>query len=312
MDVGIDARIARAEALGDQVNGHPEAVPDVVPQLIQLLKLEQEPAVVCALIYSLGHAWDEEASLAILRLIDVNSAPDEVRLAVAQSLSGGMTSKSAHGKAAQLLVQLTRDANGRVRDWACFSLGSLEVDSDEVREALVARLDDEDVEARCEALAALAALGDSRVVPYLLDRIETDSIYMLELQAAASISDPVLYPGLKALQERWALSDPDPEFDPLMEFALCRCHPKAASVAARFETQLAKALQRKSSDKVRAALVGKYPLTEVVFEGTVIGPSGESSRVWHSDARDGECPGRLNIQSSITSWEGLVDSLLLR
>ena len=55
------------------------------------------------------------------------------------------------------LVELSRDAEPAIRDWATFALGTLtDQDSPELRDALVARLDDGDAEARIEAVHGLA------------------------------------------------------------------------------------------------------------------------------------------------------------
>jgi hypothetical protein len=57
-------------------------------------------------------------------------------------------------------VRLTTDADKKVRDYACFALAEQwrEIDTLAVREALAARLDDIDHDARSEALVGLAYL----------------------------------------------------------------------------------------------------------------------------------------------------------
>jgi hypothetical protein len=60
-----------------------------------------------------------------------------------------------------------------VRDWATFALGTLaSQDTVELRDALVARLDDPDPETRLEAVHGLALRGDVRAVEPALELLE--------------------------------------------------------------------------------------------------------------------------------------------
>lgn len=55
-------------------------------------------------------------------------------------------------------MELTQDTDEDVRDWATFGLGVFgQLDSPEIREALVTRLSDTNADVRAEALAGLAA-----------------------------------------------------------------------------------------------------------------------------------------------------------
>ena len=61
------------------------------------------------------------------------------------------------------LIELSADASSGVRDWATFALGTLaREDSEALRDALAARLDDPDEETRLEAVHGLAVRGDHR------------------------------------------------------------------------------------------------------------------------------------------------------
>lgn len=108
------------------------------------------------------------------------------------------------------LIALTTDADLRVRDFACFVLGTQMrgVDTPEIRDALYARLDDIDTEARCEALVGLAYRRDPRVVPFIRAALTraNDDVWRLELVAAGALGDPSLHPLVLTHQSGW--SDP--------------------------------------------------------------------------------------------------------
>lgn len=72
------------------------------------------------------------------------------------------------------LIQLSRDTDREVRNWATFGLGS-QVDTDipAIREALFARREEKDDEIRAEALVGLARRGDIRVAAALLNELNT-------------------------------------------------------------------------------------------------------------------------------------------
>lgn len=60
--------------------------------------------------------------------------------------------------AVQTLIELSADVDPQVRDWATFGLG-VQIDRDDpaVRHALMARLEDPDIDTRGEAIRGLAA-----------------------------------------------------------------------------------------------------------------------------------------------------------
>jgi hypothetical protein len=72
------------------------------------------------------------------------------------------------------LIQLSRDKESDVRDWATFGLGLLfnhSVDREDIRSAMVDRLTDQDEDTRGEALAGLVQYLDSRAIPALLEEL---------------------------------------------------------------------------------------------------------------------------------------------
>ena len=107
-------------------------------------------------------------------------------------------------QAIEALIELTRDPEAHVREWATFALGTqVEVDTPDLRDALMERVADNDDDTRCEALVGLARRGDRRVLPALQSSLSSDSVCSMEVEAAALIGDPLLLKELVALREWW-------------------------------------------------------------------------------------------------------------
>ena len=74
------------------------------------------------------------------------------------------------------LIEWSRDKNNNVREWATFCLGSqLNVDGEDVRQALKYRLDDADFDTRCEAMVGLARRRDEAGIRPLMDWLAGDA-----------------------------------------------------------------------------------------------------------------------------------------
>lgn len=92
-----------------------------------------------------------------------------VRYWVTQSL----TSLAKDARCIDGLIHMTTDPAVEVRDWATFGLGTMiNADTPAIRAALVARLEDEDLTVRGEALVGLAIRQDRRVIEPLLRDLE--------------------------------------------------------------------------------------------------------------------------------------------
>ncbi len=105
-------------------------------------------------------------------------------------------------------IELTVDQDRLVRDYACLALGEQwrDIDTPAVREALVARLDDIDRDARCEALLGLAYRHDLRALPRLRTALARPSgaVWRLELVAAGALGEPELHPLVLRHQSGWS------------------------------------------------------------------------------------------------------------
>lgn len=179
--------------------------------LLERLLDDPEARVIASSIHALGHhyVWEpiaENASLA-------SHPSDAVRFAVASTL-GGATSPHA----IEILINLTQDKKGDVRDWATFGLGAqYNLDTLEIREALFQRLSDNHFDTNSEALVSLAIRHDERVVPFIKAALEADSVGMLAVEAAGTIASGELIIPLEGLIDWW---DVDTE---LLNAALKRC-----------------------------------------------------------------------------------------
>ena len=118
-------------------------------------------------------------------------------------------------------------AKKEVADWALFGLGTqIDTNTPAVREALFRGLNEEDDEARGEALVGLARCGDERVVAALLDEWAEPPIGSLSLEAAAAIGDRRLLPGLYRQREIWlGKGDVEEPFRTLLSDAIAACEP---------------------------------------------------------------------------------------
>ncbi len=170
---------------------------ECVRLLLEILETEREPRVLRAILTALGHLHRVEA---IIPAVGFRSHVDaSVRDAVVHAVMGF---DDPHALSA--LIELTRDEDPHVRDWATFALGTqVDVDTPPIRSALVERLSDDDDDARCEALVGLARRGDRRVVEPLKMALAAGSVWSLEIEAAALIGDPHLLPELVALRGCW-------------------------------------------------------------------------------------------------------------
>jgi len=142
------------------------------------------PAVLVSAITALGHLADPRGRPAVCRHVAHPAA--EVRFAVAVALPG-IAGDPASSQAVEALIRLSADPDADTRDWATFGLGTqLDKDTEPIREALAARLDDEDGDTAGEAVLGLARRADPRALPALLSRLG-DAPGNLIVEAAAEL-----------------------------------------------------------------------------------------------------------------------------
>jgi HEAT repeat protein len=191
--------------------------------LLPQLAREQDPEVLSDIGHALGEIADPRA---VAPLVKLKNHPDaRVRYGVVLGLGGHEAAQ-----AITALIELTRDKDTKVRDWATFELGQMiDTDTPEIRASLWARVTDEDDETRGEALIGLAQRGDPRIVEPILQELarseEEEVVGQLAFDAAVAageqLGDPRLYPALLRLLNFAGSEDEREE----VEQALGKCAP---------------------------------------------------------------------------------------
>jgi len=178
---------------------------------------DSEACVVRCAVVALGHLQTPDA---VADLMTLRAHPDpEVRHAVAFALMS-----HDDPRAVGVLVELSRDSDAMVRDWATFALGSLhDADTRDVREALAARLEDPDGDTRIEALVGLASRRDARAVAPLSRALALPQPGHVVVDAARAMGSSDLLPTLLALRDAgWARNEVDRR---LLDDAIAACRP---------------------------------------------------------------------------------------
>lgn len=120
------------------------------------------------------------------------------------------------------LIEMTQDENPKNRDWATFLLWQQDVDTPEVRNALLSAGQDDDAAVRAEAIRGLAELAPDLSLPLIRRELAGSSVSAPIFEAAAIVADPSLAEDLRAFQGRSA----NRSLDRLAEEALSACEAR--------------------------------------------------------------------------------------
>jgi hypothetical protein len=163
--------------------------------ILDALEHEQDAAVLSSAAVAVTHRTDERAAVSLARH---RHHPDAlVRHGV---VCGLLTMETP--VAIEALLELSRDSDVDVRDWATFALGSqIDVDTPQIREALRNRLSDPDNDTRHEALCGLARRKDASIVTQLSNEIACGNLSWSLLEAAQELAHPDLLPVLIKLRD---------------------------------------------------------------------------------------------------------------
>jgi HEAT repeat protein len=189
--------------------------------LLRLLG-DPEAVVLQAAAIACGH---RKSPLTVARLVELAKHPSsDVRYGVSYGLAG-----QDEPAAVAALVLLSKDQDRDVRDWATFALGSqTDLDTSELRDALRARLSDEDPEVRGEALVGLGRRHDEHLKSAVLKELAGEFHGDWVFEAAEALADPDLIPALEGMRARMSSDEPQRFFERL-DVALLACRRAQAS-----------------------------------------------------------------------------------
>jgi HEAT repeat protein len=97
----------------------------------------------------------------------------------------------------RLLIAFMRDADVSNRDWATMTVAMQEIDTPEVREALLAATEDSDAAVRAEALEGLAQRDKELALPLVERELRRDECAYGTFKAALLLAHPSLLDGLR-------------------------------------------------------------------------------------------------------------------
>jgi hypothetical protein len=99
------------------------------------------------------------------------------------------------------LVALTTDEDEANRDWATLLLGQLEIDTPELRQALLRAADDVSGIVRAEAIGGLAQRDRALALPLVKRELELEFVWLPLFEAAELVADPSLVELLRPFTE---------------------------------------------------------------------------------------------------------------
>jgi HEAT repeat protein len=150
-----------------------------------LLQRERNALPLLSAVHALGHIGNP---LAIPLIVEHRLHPNsDVRFAVACALG----TFASDPRAVDALLALMQDADGDVRDWATFGLGVLgDLDSEEIRDALLQRTSDPNQDVLEESLVGLGKRKDQRALAVLISKLsQPESSDRLKEAAEAFLVD---------------------------------------------------------------------------------------------------------------------------
>jgi len=203
--------------MADVLGGFENAGAGISTKCVELLKStirhEENPSVLLHLLAALSnHSFNDTSDIRAL----ANHPDCEVRRSVTRALVSHKDDQTT-----ATLIQLSRDTDAGVRDWATFGIGTMnDNDTPEIREALYDRLNDLDEDTRSEAIVGLAERRDSRVLEALKQELLSPTFQTIILEAAEKMACPSLLPVLIDLRP-YLSEQPDPE----LESAIAACSP---------------------------------------------------------------------------------------
>nr|WP_315239513.1 hypothetical protein [uncultured Flavobacterium sp.] len=187
----INSEIAKERIIGIDILaqfGYPRLHKKIIlKKFFSLLKTETDKYAISSLFYGIGHNNDNLTN----KEIDlISSFKKHKSSRVRYSLAFALLTKE-ESKAIETLIELSKDRDSEIRDWATFGIGTqIETDNQIIREALWKRINDKDENTKYEAIIGLAKRKDKKIKEVLKNELlKIDEFGSLILEAIEELND---------------------------------------------------------------------------------------------------------------------------
>lgn len=179
-------------------NWVPAFVEESVAALLDLAERETDDEVLAHTMRAFGYRGSARALDVLLAHV---GHPDQlVRFFVACSLPS-CTVPDTEPQAAAALIELAGDEDADVRDYALFGFPQLQLDTEEIRQAMLACVEDEDDDVAGQALISLSFRRDERAIHPLIRYLQTGRTPGWAFCAAGHLAHADLLPVLRATSD---------------------------------------------------------------------------------------------------------------
>lgn len=160
---------------------------EILKTYFNLLKTEKDNKVISSILYAIGHNND---NLTEKQIDIVCSFKNHKSVNVRHGLVSAILAIDKT-KPINTLIQLTKDKDSDIRDWATFGIGTqIETDNLIIRETLWERINDSDENTRFEAIIGLAKRKDQKIKDILKNELlKIDEFGSLILEAIEELND---------------------------------------------------------------------------------------------------------------------------
>jgi len=159
-----------------------------------LLSIEDDPEVLMALLYAIGHNNDKLNKNQIEKLCSFSDSKNNwIKEGLVFSLLGVDNLRSI-----DTLIKLSADKISHIRNWATFGIGSqIKKNNKNIREALWARVNDKHQETKLEAIVGLAIRKDKRIIEVIRRELHDGEYGILLFEAIIETGDKEFLPLLR-------------------------------------------------------------------------------------------------------------------
>lgn len=159
----------------------------------KLLKKEKSPKVISSILSSISHNNENLNKIQILNLIEYKTHKfADVRFELTLAISC-----LENENAIKTLIELSNDKDSDIRNWATFGIGrQLEIDTEDIRNALWNRINDSDFETKSEAIAGLADRMDKRIKDVIIYELKNGDYGTLLFESILKLNDKEFLPYL--------------------------------------------------------------------------------------------------------------------